>query len=124
MEKIDPFENEYVNRLQLFFYLVPAIGVLPALWTLYWRQGNREQQAVSRLSVTLAFAWLSGSCLLTAGAQFSEVLTLRLLIINSFLTSGYFLVSLWLMARLWQRKSVRLPGGSAVAEGVVRKYLS
>jgi hypothetical protein len=123
MNELDPLENQDLKRLQLFIYLVPVLGFFPALWTLYRRQGTREQQAVSRLSVTLAFSWLLGYFLLSAGVQ-SEFWTLRLLIMNSLLTSGYFLVSLGLMVRLWQRKSPRLPGISRVAEGTVRKHLS
>lgn len=123
MSQLDPLENQDLKRLQLFVYLIPVLGFFPALWTLYRRQGTREQLAVSRLSVTLAFSWLLGYFLLSAGVQ-SEFWTLRLLFINSLLTSGYFLVSLGLMVRLWQRKSPRLPGISHVAEGTVRKHLS
>jgi hypothetical protein len=124
MKELDPLENQDLKRLQLFVYLVPVIGFLPALWTLYRRQGTREQQAVSRLSVTLALGWLLGYILLSAGAQTSEFWTLRLLFLNSLLTSGYFLVSIGLMVRLWQRKLPRLPGISRIAEGTVRKHLS
>lgn len=124
MKELDPLENQDFKRLQLFVYLIPIIGFLPALWTLYRRQGTREQQAVSRLSVTLALGWLLGYILLLAGAQTSEFWTLRLLFLNSLFTSGYFLVSIGLMARLWQRKSVRLPGISRIAEETVRKHLS
>ena len=124
MKELDPLENSDLNRLQLFVYLVPVLGFFPALWTLYRRQGSREQQAVSRLSVTLAFGWLLGYILLSAGGQASEFWTLRLLFMNTLLTSGYFLVSVGLMVRLWQRKSPRLPGISRIAEGTVRKHLS
>jgi hypothetical protein len=124
MKELDPLENQDLKRLQLFVYLVPVIGFLPALWTLYRRQGTREQQAVSRLSVTLALGWLLGYILLSAGAQTSEFWTLRLLFLNSLLTSGYFLVSIGLMVRLWQGKLPRLPGISRIAEGTVRKHLS
>ena len=132
MKEIDLLDNKNISRdeletplYQLFIYLMPVVGFFPALWTLYRREGNRQQQTVSRLSVTLAMAWLIAYILVGAGvAQTSEFLTLRLLFINSLLTSGYFLVSLWLMVRLWQRKSVRLPGISQIAEGVVRKRLS
>jgi hypothetical protein len=79
---------------------------------------------VSRLSVTLAFAWLLSYLLLNIGAETSEFLTLRLLVLNSFLTSGYFLVSIWLMVRLASGKSVRLPGFTALAERVIGKHLS
>jgi hypothetical protein len=124
MKELDPLENSDLQRLQLFIYLIPVIGFFPALWTLYRRQGTREQQVVSRLSVTLAFAWLLGYILLASGAELSEFWTLRLLFMNSLLTSGYFLVSLGLMVRLWQRKLPRLPGISRVAERTVRKHLS
>lgn len=124
MKELDPLDNQELKRLQLFVYLVPVIGFLPALWTLYRRQGAREQQAVSRLSVTLALGWLLGYILLSAGAQTSEFWTLRLLFLNSLLTSGYFLVSIGLMVRLWQGKLPRLPGISRIAEGTVRKHLS
>ena len=124
MKEVDPLENSDLQRLQLFVYLVPVLGFFPAIWTLYRRQGTREQQAVSRLSVTLAFGWLLGYILLSTGAQTSDFLTLRLLFLNTLLTSGYFLVSIGLMARVWQRKSVRLPGISRVAEDTVRKHLS
>jgi hypothetical protein len=124
MKEFDPLDNSDLKRLQLYVYLVPVMGFFPSLWTLYRRQGTREQQAVSRLSVTLALGWLLGYILLSAGVQTSEFLTIRLLFLNSLLTSGYFLVSIGLMVRVWQRKSARLPGISRVAEGSVRKHLS
>lgn len=124
MKELDPLENSDLKRLQLFVYLLPVIGFFPALWTLYRRQGSREQQAVSRLSVTLAFSWLLGYILLSAGAETSEFWTLRLLFMNSLLTSGYFLVSIGLMLRLWQGKQPRLPWISRIAEKTVRKHLS
>lgn len=79
---------------------------------------------VSRLSVTLAFGWLLGYLLLNVGAETSEFLTLRLLVLNSLLTSGYFLVSIWLMVRLASHSSVRLPGFTSFAERVIGKHLS
>jgi hypothetical protein len=109
--------------IRLLFYLIPVIGFFPSLWTLYHRQGSREQLAVSRLSITLVFTWLLAYLLLATGASTSEFLSLRLLILNSFLTSGYFLVSLWLMIRLAKGKSKQLPGVSQFAE-FLGKYLS
>ncbi len=136
MKKVEPTDNPDFKHLQLFFYLLPVVGFFPSLWTLYCqgkssvesfdpdsRQASREQLAVSRLSVTLAGSWLLGYLLLSVGAETSEFLTLRLLVLNSFLTSGYFLVSLWLMVRLWQRQPVRLAGFSRLAQ-MLSKYLS
>lgn len=126
MREPDPLENQELQRLQLFIYLVPVLGFFPALWTLYRRQGTREQQSVSRLSITLALGWLLGYLLLSAGAgaQSSEFWTLRLLFMNTLLTSGYFLVSIGLMVRVWQRKQPRIPWISRIAEGIGRKHLS
>ena len=107
-------------------YLIPVIGFFPSLWTLYCRRGNREQLSVSRLSVTLAFTWILGYILLATGATSSNshLLALRLLIVNSFFTSSYFLVSIWLMFQISNHKSKHLPGFSQFAEQVLGKYLS
>ncbi len=113
-----------IPKTQLLLYLIPIIGFFPSLWTLYRGQGSREQLAISRLSITLALIWLLGYLLLASGAATSDFLTLRLFILNSFLTSGYFLVSVWLILRLIKGKSRRLPGFSTLAERVLGKYLS
>ncbi|WP_442949120.1 hypothetical protein [Nostoc sp.] len=113
-----------IPNTQLLLYLIPIIGFFPSLWTLYRGQGSREQLAISRLSITLALTWLLGYLLLSTGAATSDFFPLRLFILNSFLTSGYFLVSIWLILRLAQGKSGRLPGFSTLAERVFGKYLS
>ena len=121
-------DNPDLKHLHLFFLLIPIIGFFPSLWTLYrhdhQKRGDKKQLAVSRLSVTLAGSWLLGYVLLGFGAETSDFLSLRFLVLNSFLTSGYFLVSIWLMFRLSSRKSTRLPGFSHLAEQFFGKYLS
>ncbi|WP_320073098.1 hypothetical protein [Nostoc sp. MG11] len=119
-----PNEDANTSKIQLILYLIPVIGFFPSLWTLYRRQGSREQLATSRLSITLASAWLLGYLLLATGAATSDLFTLRLFILNSFLTSGYFLISVWLIIRLLQGRSKRLPGFSNFAERMLGKYLS
>ena len=115
-----PLKDTDISKTQLILYLIPIVGFFPSLWTLYQRQGSREQLIVSRLSITLAFIWMLGYLLLTTGAA-TDFLTLRLLILNSFMTSGYFLVSVWLIFRIIQGKSSRLPGFSNLAERVWRR---
>ncbi|QSV54813.1 MAG: hypothetical protein HEP80_13945 [Dolichospermum sp. UKL201] len=116
-----PAKDTDISKTQLILYLIPIIGFFPSLWTLYQRQGSRQQVTASRLSITLAFIWMLGYLLLTTGAA-TDFLTLRLLILNSFLTSGYFLVSVWLIFRVIQGKSSRLPGFSNLAERLWHKY--
>ena len=108
----------------LLLYLIPIIGFFPSLWTLYRRQASREQLTLSRLSITLNVTWLLGYIFLATGAATSSSFPLRLLILNSFLTSGYFLVSIWLIVSTARGKTKRLPGLSRFAETVFSKYLS
>jgi hypothetical protein len=122
MENYSNSEDTATSKRLLFLYLIPVLGFFPSLWTLYRRQGSREQLTVSRLSITLSFTWMLGYLFLTTGAATSDFFTLRLLILNSFFTSGYFLVSVWLIFRLIQGKSYRLPGFSNLAERMLRKY--
>jgi hypothetical protein len=119
-----PSEDAKISSLPLLPHLVPVIGFFPSLWTLYRRQGSREQLHVSRLSITLALTWLLGYILLGTGATTGDFFTLRLLLLNSFLTSGYFLVSAWLIVRTVQGKSNRIAGFSRFANRVINKYLS
>jgi hypothetical protein len=92
------------------------------MWAIYRCQRNKRQLAVCRLSVLLAFTWLSVYLGLNVGADLSgaSAVGLRLLFLNSLATSGYFMVSLWLMVLLWQKKSLRLPGFSILAERTIQ----
>lgn len=116
MKNPDPFGEEELNRLQMFVCLIPVVGFFPALWMLYRRQGDRAQRNASRLAVTLALGWMVGYVLLGIGAQSFDPTALSLLIVSSLLSSGYFLVNIWLMVRLWQRKPLRLPGISQLSD--------
>ncbi|MBD2461733.1 hypothetical protein H6G89_11785 [Oscillatoria sp. FACHB-1407] len=118
MKPADPFGEQDLRRLQTFIYLIPVVGFFPALWSLYRRQGNKQQRAVSRLAVLLATGWLFGYLLLGTGAQASDTVALPFLIMSSLLTSGYFLTNVWLMVRLWRRKSIWLPGLSQVGDRI------
>ncbi|MBW4663346.1 MAG: hypothetical protein KME01_03960 [Chroococcus sp. CMT-3BRIN-NPC107] len=122
---VEPTDNLDLKHLQLFLYLIPIFGFFPSLWTLYQGDAaNKEQLKVSRLSVTLAGSWMAGYLLLGMGAENLEFLSLRLLILNTFLTSSYFLVSMMLMIRLYQHKPVRLPGFSKLANQIDRPLSS
>lgn len=111
-----------LSRLETFLYLTPVVGLLPSMWAIYRCQRNKRQLAVCRLSVLLAFSWLSIYLSLNVGADLSgaSAVGLRLLFLNSLATSGYFMVSVWLMVLLWQKKSLRLPGFSALAERTIQ----
>ena len=111
-----------LSRLETFLYLTPVVGLLPSMWAIYRCQRNKRQLAVCRLSVLLAFSWLSIYLSLNVGADLSgaSAVGLRLLFLNSLATSGYFMVSVWLMVLLWQKKSLRLPGFSVLADRTIQ----
>lgn len=105
MNNSDPFYETKLNKLQLMLYLIPVVGWIPAMWTLYHRQGNSAQKSVSRISVTLTLSWAIAYILLWTSSGFTpETYTLRLLYLNGLLTSGYIIVSLSLILRLWKQK--------------------
>ncbi len=112
----DPFDPYELKRIRLFVYLVPVIGVFPAIWALYRRKGDRRERAATRLVVVMALTWVVSYFSLAAGAQSAESLAMPLMLTSSVITSSYFVISLWLMLRVWQRKPLRLPGFSELGD--------
>ncbi|MBW4522808.1 MAG: hypothetical protein KME16_24480 [Scytolyngbya sp. HA4215-MV1] len=110
MKHIEPLENPDIKRLQRYLYFVPVFGAIPALWTLFRGKGDRQERAFCRLALILALSWLLGYSSLGTGAQASESLALPLSVLNTLFTSSYFVVNLWLMVQIWQRKPLSLPG--------------
>ncbi|MEM0979133.1 MAG: hypothetical protein AAGH78_02560 [Cyanobacteria bacterium P01_H01_bin.58] len=103
-------------RLKLIIYLIPIFGFFPSLWSLYFKQGDRQEQTVSKTAVTLALAWVAVYVLTAAGSQASDMASMRLLVTSLLTTTGYFVTNLGLMVRLLQGKSVRLPGISKLGD--------
>jgi hypothetical protein len=113
-----------LTRLRIYLHLVPVLGVVLSLWTLYGKadiqREEREEaqvQAASRLAVVLGLGCICAIALLGAGAssQASQVASLRFLIASSTVGSGYFLLSLGLMFRVAKDQSIRLPGISQLS---------
>ncbi|MEB3294811.1 MAG: hypothetical protein VKJ24_16775 [Synechococcales bacterium] len=107
--------NADLRSLTLLLYLMPIFGVGPALWTLSRPNRPRQERALSRMVIKLALIWFASTVLLEMGVEGSQTLKLPLLVISSLVTSGYFVLNLGLMLRLWQRRSITLPGIGAVS---------
>jgi hypothetical protein len=122
MNNSDYIKEKQQEQLQLWIYYLPVVGLLPSIWTLKTHQGSPQQQAASRLAISLALIWLLTYILLFVGAsQASELTALRLLYTNALLTTSYFLVCLGLMFRLKQAKSTRLPLISKMADTIIER---
>lgn len=110
------------RQLQLWLYLLPVVGIIPALWTITRPNHQREQQEASRLCLILTLSWLFIYLLLNLGSiQANELLAFRLLYLNALITTGYFLTCLVLMLRLIKGKSIRLPLVSKLSNSIERK---
>lgn len=105
----DILTSPTLNHLWLFTYLIPVFGMVPAVWTLTRRGGDRRYRAMSRLALTLGGGWVVGSIVfntaLSGTDESAMSAQLSLLLINSLFTSSYFVLSIGLMARLWKRPS-------------------
>jgi hypothetical protein len=102
-------EKKEVKDLMLLFYLMPVFGVGPAMWTLSRPDRSLRERALSRLAIKLMLAWFVGTVALDVGVENVDALKLPLLIVSSIFTSGYFVLNLGLMLRLWQGRSIDLP---------------
>lgn len=116
----DLAEGTTLERLKLMIYLVPIFGVVPAAYSVWQRQGSRQEQSVSRLVITLALTWVMVYALLSTGSHLAPGLSLRFLISNTLVTTGYTLTNLVLMLRLLQGKSVKVPGFSRLSQRLPR----
>jgi hypothetical protein len=114
-DALDPRRSDPIGTdssipdIKLFLYLMPVFGMVPAIWTLNKAGSTRQERNLSRVAIKLALSWLGAYILLQTGAGASESLQLPLLLTSSVVTSGYFVMNLWLMILLWQRKSVHVP---------------
>jgi phosphoglycerol transferase MdoB-like AlkP superfamily enzyme len=90
MNDLDSLENQDIQHLKLFLYLLPVFGFFPALWTLYRHKGTRQERSLSRLVIKLALGWLVAYFLLGAGATTSESLQIPLLLTSSLPTAVAF----------------------------------
>ncbi|MEM7595039.1 MAG: hypothetical protein AAF383_26660 [Cyanobacteria bacterium P01_A01_bin.83] len=111
-------KTEQVEQyIQLWIYLLPVIGVIPAVWTLYQAHNRmkneqtqncpalRQQYKASRLSVNLMLAWLGSYALFSLGsANISGLMSLRLMYANAVTTTGYFLCCTFLLLQLGHKK--------------------
>ena len=116
------YSSKHIEQyLQLWIYLLPVVGVIPAIWTLYQAKNNisvhspdrqsesytamRQREKASRLSINLTVIWLSSYALFSLGAaNVSELMSFRLLYSNAIITTGYFVTCTWLMSRLGKKK--------------------
>jgi hypothetical protein len=97
-------QNRYLKQ---WTYLLPIVGIIPAIWTLADSQSETQQKQASRLSIGLFITWLSLYILLFLGADASpNILAFRLLYVNALMTTGYFVSCLILVMVLNPKNSV------------------
>ncbi|MEN9217354.1 MAG: hypothetical protein Q6K90_08520 [Gloeomargarita sp. HHBFW_bins_162] len=103
------------TRLRLLFYLLPVVGLAPAVWNLFTNASrSRVERDLSRSVITITGLWLVVYALCGSLAQ-HESLGVPALVVNSMMTSAYFVVQVWLMVRLWRGQFPKIPGLAQLA---------
>ncbi|MCS7030556.1 MAG: hypothetical protein NZL92_03350 [Gloeomargarita sp. SKYG116] len=98
-----------VSRLKLLLYLLPVVGLVPAVWNLATNASrSARERELSRSVIMLTGLWLVTYGLLGTAAQ-QESLALPALVVNSLVTSAYFVLQVWLTLRVWRGESLSLP---------------
>ncbi len=105
----ESFDRKEIKNMMLLFYLMPVFGAGLSLWTLSNPKASPSELALSRLAMKLMLTWFAGTVMLEVGVENIDALKLPLLVVSSLFTSGYFVLNLGLMLRLWQGRSIDLP---------------
>ncbi|MDB9314462.1 hypothetical protein PN462_15220 [Spirulina sp. CS-785/01] len=100
----DPLQEQPLQRLQQLLCFLPLVGIVPALWTLYQPHSTGKQRKTARQALTLTLLWAIAYSLTGIGAtQLTALNHLRLLYLDSLITSGYFLTCLVFMGLTWRK---------------------
>jgi len=96
------------SKQKAFMYacLIPVFGSIPALMAAISDRGSKQLKDVAQISLLCVLVWLSGYLFLGDGNQVTLELS------KATLTSGYFVLNIYLMWRLSQGKKVSLPRSS------------
>ncbi len=91
-----------LDKLQLSLYLMPVFGPIYVLLSFGNVDGSHVKTAM--LSLRLGIGWIIAYSTLWLGSNLtSDLFSLRLLYLNGLLTTGYFLVCLFFILRVWNR---------------------
>ncbi|MCG9893401.1 MAG: hypothetical protein MH252_20300 [Thermosynechococcaceae cyanobacterium MS004] len=107
----DLLASPTLHRLRLFTYLIPVFGMVPAVWTMTQGKRDRQYRPISRLALGLGSLWLLGYFGLNSALSPSESgmsAQMSLMLIQTVFTSGYFVLCLGLMVRLWKQRATGL----------------
>lgn len=91
-----------LDKLQLSLYLMPIFGPIYVL--ISFGHLDSSQTKTAMLSLRLGIGWLITYSTLWLGSNLTtDLFSLRLLYLNGLLTTGYFLVCLFFILKVWNR---------------------
>lgn len=94
--------EQNLDKFQLSLYLMPVFGPIYVLLSFGNVDGSHTKTAM--LSLRLGIGWIIAYSTLWLGSNLtSDLFSLRLLYLNGLLTTGYFLVCLFFILRVWNR---------------------
>ena len=107
--------QQNLDKFQLSLYFMPFIGAIWA-WVKLASKSHLEpeERKISRLSLKIGLGWLVAySSLWLGGNLASDLWAVRLLYMNTILTTTYFITCFILVSRLWSKNIDRKTGFSA-----------
>ncbi len=100
------YQENNLSKLQLSLYLMPILGTILALVNLLSKKEmNYQNKKISRLSLQMGLSWLILYSSLWLGSSVTnDLFSFRLLYLNGMITTGYFLICLFFILRIWNNK--------------------
>ena len=97
--------QQNLDKFQLSLYLMPFFGAIWAGIKLSNKSSlDTEERKTSRLSLRMGLVWLIAySSLWLGGNLASDLWAVRLLYMNTLLTTTYFIACFVLISRLWSK---------------------
>ncbi|WP_069791178.1 hypothetical protein A5482_003935 [Cyanobacterium sp. IPPAS B-1200] len=103
----DNYRQENLNKFWLSLYLMPIVGIFFALISVLSKSENQfKTKKISRVSLRLGLGWLTIYSSLWLGSVLTnDLFSIRLMYLNGMFTTGYFLVCLFFLIKLWGSKT-------------------
>lgn len=104
------------ERIEMFFCLMPVFGLLPSAIALVRQRSSRKVRDVSQVAIALMLAWAIAYGAMGGVPAEGETLQVTAELMKATISSGYFVLCLYLMYRLYRHQAIALPSLKILAE--------
>ncbi len=97
------------EKWQLYMYLLPVFGAIPAVLTLTKRNHSATVHHTCQTAVMLMILWAVGYGAMGGVPLNGDLLNPQTALIQGSFSTVYFLTCLYLMVRVWRNQPIHLP---------------